>query len=439
MILYTYLCKLQSKQILSVFFAVLAICITLLSLLSSTAQAAPSNNQSECQAAGGRWQLDPSRNAFSCFGLSTTLEKLPPEGSFISDAIYKDVSAHQHYRWLENCFSQADINGTTKSEVDNWDFFEGSERAAVLGVMYPGASTSDETEGFRDCKNQSLVKTAFNYLGATNSRDVFCSLTGSQYDGVGDNDVCRAGSGSKNWDNNASNSEVAKSFKDKYESKKPSFGDTEEYVRAYLSLTSQRGCKVSVASEPLYTSASAVPGVSDSALKYAMPVVLKDSEGKFIVRYALGVGSEPGTNGQSPNWYVATSDDVGGVTKTCNQLVQSARNTVGEYVAMIATDPNLQEPRSPSDLSGTTPPEEEKTSCAIDGIGWIICPAMNAMARLNDVALDYLKKWLEVPVSAVTDQSTETAWKSFRDIANVLFVIAFMVIIISQVTGGGRK
>jgi len=80
---------------------------------------------------------------------------------------------------------------------------------------------------------------------------------------------------------------------------------------------------------------------------------------------------------------------------------------------------------------------EEKSSCAVDGIGWIICPVMNFIGDLNDKAYGFLSNsFLQVDPDLLGDD-TEAAWKSFRDIANVLFVIAFLIIIYSQITGGG--
>jgi hypothetical protein len=81
---------------------------------------------------------------------------------------------------------------------------------------------------------------------------------------------------------------------------------------------------------------------------------------------------------------------------------------------------------------------EDKTTCAVDGIGWIICPAMNFIAGLNDKAYEFLSDYfLQIKPELLTDKATLSAWTSFRDIANVLFVIAFLVIIYSQITGAG--
>lgn len=81
------------------------------------------------------------------------------------------------------------------------------------------------------------------------------------------------------------------------------------------------------------------------------------------------------------------------------------------------------------------------TTCAIDGIGWIVCPVVNVLAKLTGNAYEWLENnYLEVKVSAFDtsiDNGTYSSWKNMRNVANVLFVIAFLVIIFSQMTGVG--
>lgn len=77
------------------------------------------------------------------------------------------------------------------------------------------------------------------------------------------------------------------------------------------------------------------------------------------------------------------------------------------------------------------------SACSIDGIGWIICPIFYFMGNLNDKAFEAIDGILTVEPELLTDKTTEDVWKSFRNIANVLFVIAFLVIIYSQMTGFG--
>jgi hypothetical protein len=77
------------------------------------------------------------------------------------------------------------------------------------------------------------------------------------------------------------------------------------------------------------------------------------------------------------------------------------------------------------------------SSCSIDGIGWIICPVMNALAKWNDAAFGFLDNLLTIRPELLQDKGTLVAWQRFRDIANVLFVIAFLIIIYSQITSVG--
>jgi hypothetical protein len=79
------------------------------------------------------------------------------------------------------------------------------------------------------------------------------------------------------------------------------------------------------------------------------------------------------------------------------------------------------------------------TSCAIENIGWLVCPAISFMATIADSAFSFLSdNFLQVDSKTVSSSgSTYQAWKIMRDFANVAFVIAFLIIIFSQLTGQG--
>lgn len=83
------------------------------------------------------------------------------------------------------------------------------------------------------------------------------------------------------------------------------------------------------------------------------------------------------------------------------------------------------------------PPDESATSCNIDGIGWIICPVMTFMGSINELMYNAVSSMLEFDSSKLSDKDLFTAWSMFRNIANILFVIAFLVIIYAQMTGLG--
>lgn len=78
------------------------------------------------------------------------------------------------------------------------------------------------------------------------------------------------------------------------------------------------------------------------------------------------------------------------------------------------------------------------TSCGIEGIGWIVCPVLSFTGSITDAAFDFLSTtFLETKVSILQDQTVRAAWSTIRTIANIAFVIAFLIIIFSQLTGTG--
>ena len=84
--------------------------------------------------------------------------------------------------------------------------------------------------------------------------------------------------------------------------------------------------------------------------------------------------------------------------------------------------------------------EDSKSRCAIDGIGWIICPVVNFLADISDDSAGILAKLLEVNSFILTNRGPDSAfhyWSRIRDIANIVFIIAFLIIIYSQVSGLG--
>jgi len=82
---------------------------------------------------------------------------------------------------------------------------------------------------------------------------------------------------------------------------------------------------------------------------------------------------------------------------------------------------------------------DSKTSCGIQGIGWIVCPVISFMGDLLANAFSGLSdNFLATDTGLFdTDSGTYIAWSVFRTFANVAFVIAFLIIIFSQLTGVG--
>ena len=116
-----------------------------------------------------------------------------------------------------------------------------------------------------------------------------------------------------------------------------------------------------------------------------------------------------------------------------------------------ASDPNFcssKYPSSPTELAAcqaaqkslkAAPPEEkeeDQENCKIDYVGWIVCPVVNILAQMSDEAQEQLEKFLVVNNNDIRDNAYEY-WTKIRDYANIIFVIAFLYVIYSQLTGYG--
>lgn len=82
---------------------------------------------------------------------------------------------------------------------------------------------------------------------------------------------------------------------------------------------------------------------------------------------------------------------------------------------------------------------EGSTSCDVStGLGWIICPVTTTLATAMDAIYKILAGFLEVrPVETGQDNALYRAWKIMQGFANIAFVIVFLIIIYSQLTGAG--
>lgn len=94
------------------------------------------------------------------------------------------------------------------------------------------------------------------------------------------------------------------------------------------------------------------------------------------------------------------------------------------------------------DADPTGPDCEGVSSCEIDGIGWLVCPALTFMGTLADGMYGAIAGMLTVDNDLVAVDgnmqggvsATYSAWGTMRNVANVAFVIVFLIIIFSQLT-----
>lgn len=83
--------------------------------------------------------------------------------------------------------------------------------------------------------------------------------------------------------------------------------------------------------------------------------------------------------------------------------------------------------------------ETSLDSCSVDGIGWIVCPVSVFLATGMDWIFGIVSDLISVQPSVLGNSNNDLylAWNIMRSIANVAFIIAFMIIIYSQLTSAG--
>lgn len=113
-------------------------------------------------------------------------------------------------------------------------------------------------------------------------------------------------------------------------------------------------------------------------------------------------------------------------TVDCNGNYSNPQNSKDVTVTAAVTE----------DADGQNP--KEQTSCAVKGIGWIVCSVSRFMADSMDRVYGWVADFLTVkPLSTDLESPLYKAWVIVRGIANAAFIIAFLVIIYSHITSFG--
>ena len=110
------------------------------------------------------------------------------------------------------------------------------------------------------------------------------------------------------------------------------------------------------------------------------------------------------------------------------------------YAVYSFTPPDTYDQTDTSTISIDPPSENStSTSCDVQGIGWFICPVSNWLADGIDYMYSALQQFLKTKPLETTNQNSGIylAWVIMRNISNVAFIVAFLVIIYSQLTSVG--
>ena len=113
-------------------------------------------------------------------------------------------------------------------------------------------------------------------------------------------------------------------------------------------------------------------------------------------------------------------------------------NSAAGAIIDFYVEPPMEDPTDPG--SGSIEPNCANSGAA-ETLGWILCPALNVLSNAaNDVYNNTVEPMLQIQpelFSQNENYGTRYAWGIFQTIANILFVILFLFVIFSQLTGVG--
>ncbi len=146
---------------------------------------------------------------------------------------------------------------------------------------------------------------------------------------------------------------------------------------------------------------------------------------------------------------VSISDGYSGATKNSKECQEESIKQGFSKKGSVATDKEVT--KDTSKASSDNKPGEgdkdknnkDKNSCDIEWVGWIVCPLTRASTGIVVSMYNFMQdNFLNIKSDQLFSNSGKGAevyknWSSFRDMANVFFVIMIAIIIFSQVTSAG--
>ncbi len=126
---------------------------------------------------------------------------------------------------------------------------------------------------------------------------------------------------------------------------------------------------------------------------------------------------------------------------TCAEATQKASELADDYTKAV----NEYLEKHPEERKNQKKEEEERLEnqkgdeCAaeLNGFGSIICSGQNLFATITDILYGIISKILEGQTEITKSDPVRTHWGNFLSIANIILIIAFLVVIYSTATSTG--
>ncbi len=430
--------KKQSSKISVAIIATLLFALVLQPFHQSVVSAAPADtSESICTLNGGEWKnLAPTGGVpeMGCSGISIAKQQ----------SLDWQIKSLLYYRALGKCFKDDSSNSITADKVSSNDWFIESDfndnvdigpymRDILSGVGDDGNTACVGNEG------KNLISSALSHWGISN-RELLCGAGYTWKSLPGDSQRCINASPdsddamSLKWKSDGSSDKkvnegqvnVLNYLKNKfYSGSEPDLNDAGWYS-FYRKVFFQQ-CATNQASG------------SGSLTK---PTTLNNRD--------ISIWDVGQDGSVAERWYRLDKDMVNKsfitrvgaptsydhVNRTCEEiakdyLTEPKANTLAAF-QRTNTDQATKIETPPSSGGETAP------SCGglVEGIGWIVCPVLDALGGMNDAMWGFVSGLLTVdPLQQ--NGTMYDLWQKLQAIANVLLVIVFLFIIFSQLTGAG--
>lgn len=231
-------------------------------------------------------------------------------------------------------------------------------------------------------------------------------------------------------------SDVASLIKDKILSKMKSISSDAALFMVYKDAFTKR-----CSSGDFYTSTT--DPVNKETWKFEQGSTLKaNGEGKYdlgTVYIDKNKGGPLDEHRGAPFVSKAQKDSKG---ETCYSLYDKMNKTFPAYVNAInasveETGDKAQDQNADSGDGSEGDDEKDKCNAGFFGFGFLLCPGQNLLNLIIDFLYGIIENILDWRLLETSGSQIKSYWEKFLSIANVILVIAFLIIIYSTATSAG--
>lgn len=371
------------------------------------------------------------------------------------------VASFVYYRTLGTCL----VGGGPNLKDGAW--FDGGERinqahaksgewfaqAQAPGGVYldgrSGVSARVDTNGATECAQTGLVTGALSLWDGWAPDEALCALgmrrssdaefnAGRCTDQQGGSDEFKRGDDML--------AKFRKGVSDRvYGGKEPTITANTAWTDAGKYLLYLKTFKAVCAPQATVTT-SKPTGTTDTDYALRIPARSGDTVA-FTTTYYLSLNNKSQGDGVATVAGAPLSRTSGAEGMTCGEMAKAINgddgrnNGLADAYAKWLVDTKETDGTDPGaescSASGSCPDTPPSCGSFVDGIGWIVCPLLDGLAGLNDMMWGLIVGNLLNVNPLEQNGSIYQLWGTLRSIANVLLIIAFLIIVFSQLTSAG--